>query len=185
MTWLTVTEYLYHKLPRICSICPYHNHNLFSFRLITGCLTSYPSRVPEFSPVCSGVRVARSLVFCAVNRCLLLFFAVILSILPRITVSDVRCGIFRPFLMVATSLIGLTCFWSFANIFEYFSFQPFGGCHAWCMRYWLYWIADSYSRLVCKSLSCPTFCFCFYLFYVSLDVVFVYRDSIVFFVYVS
>ena len=120
MTWLTVTEYLCHKLPRICSVCPYHNHTLFSFRLITGCLTAYPSRVAEFTPVCSGVSVDRSLVFCAVNRCLLFFVcvAIVLSIILRITFSDYPCGIFRLFLMVAASLIGLTCFWSFEVMYS-------------------------------------------------------------------
>ena len=29
MTWLTVTEYLYHKLSRVCSVCHYHNLVIF------------------------------------------------------------------------------------------------------------------------------------------------------------
>ena len=66
-----------HKWPRICSVCRNHNPVLSSLRTYhkfcnksntTGgtCWagTAYPSRRPEFAPVFTGVRVARSVVFC-------------------------------------------------------------------------------------------------------------------------
>ena len=89
MTWLTVTEYLYHKWPEICSICPNHNPVLSSFmtyhwacnKSSTTSATcgsgtaANSSRTPEFTsspPIVSGVRVVLSLVFCVmlVDRCL-------------------------------------------------------------------------------------------------------------------
>jgi hypothetical protein len=33
MTWLSVTEYLYHKWPRMCSVCRNHNSVLSSFKI--------------------------------------------------------------------------------------------------------------------------------------------------------
>jgi hypothetical protein len=83
MTWLTVTEYLSHKWPLICY------HRLFNKNNTTGNTcgagTAYPSGAHEFTPVCSGVRVARYLVFC-VKFCRSLFvlymLAIVLSRLP-------------------------------------------------------------------------------------------------------
>jgi hypothetical protein len=54
-------------------------------------------------PVFGGVRVTRSLVLyvCFVDRCFLLsffFFAIVLSVLLRYTVSDCHFGIFKLFL---------------------------------------------------------------------------------------
>ena len=79
MTWLTVTEYLCHKWPRICSTCRKHFFALSSFMTyrrvcdwwnttgaISGARTAYPSGEPEFI---SGIRLghfARSFVFCVV-----------------------------------------------------------------------------------------------------------------------
>ena len=62
MTWLTVVQYLCHKLPRIYSVCRNHNPVLSLFMTYhrvynmsnTTCATSgagtvYPSRAPEFT----------------------------------------------------------------------------------------------------------------------------------------
>jgi hypothetical protein len=85
MTWLTVIEYLCHKWSRISSTCRKHFPVLSSFTTYyrvcnyinttgatSGTGTAYPSGAPEFTPVFSGVRVTRSLVFCVcfVDRCL-------------------------------------------------------------------------------------------------------------------
>ena len=61
MTWLIVTEYLSHKWPLICyhRLCNKNN----TTGNICGAGTAYPSGAHEFTPVCSGVRVARYLVF--------------------------------------------------------------------------------------------------------------------------
>ena len=54
--------------------------------------TAYPCEAPEFSPLLSGVRVARSLVFCVmfVIVCTFVLFLLVfvLSILHRFTASD-------------------------------------------------------------------------------------------------
>ena len=68
MTWLTVVQYLCHKLPRIYSICRNHNPVLSLFMTYhrvynmsnTTCATSgagtvYPSRAPEFTTYLLGV----------------------------------------------------------------------------------------------------------------------------------
>ena len=77
MTRLTVTEYLCHKCPLICSTCRNHFSVLSSFM-------TYHRRVPLVEqgllslriiwvhPYLNGFRVARSLVFCVVF-CRLLF----------------------------------------------------------------------------------------------------------------
>ena len=85
MTWLTVMQYLYHKWPRIRSICRKHFPILSSFmtahRFVTKLIRRVPLVVKELlslpehlssTPVFSGVRVTRSLVLCAcfVDRCL-------------------------------------------------------------------------------------------------------------------
>jgi len=77
MTWLSVTEYLYHKWPRMCSVCRNHNSVLSSFMIyhrvsnysktksgICGAATTYSLGAPELTSDFRGVRVARSLVFC-------------------------------------------------------------------------------------------------------------------------
>jgi hypothetical protein len=89
MTWLIAMEYLCHKWPRICSTSRKHFRFLSSFTTYhwvcnsinttgatSGAGTVYPSGAPEFTPVCSGVRVTRSLVWCVcfVDRCLYFFF---------------------------------------------------------------------------------------------------------------
>ena len=63
MTWLTIMEYLCHKLPWICSICRKHFPVLSSFTTYylvcnqvnttgatSGAETAYLSGVPEFTP---------------------------------------------------------------------------------------------------------------------------------------
>ena len=72
ITWLTITEYLCHKWPRICSICCHHNPVLSSFmtyhRVCNTTGVTCGARqfsLPEHlsSPqVFSGVRIVRSLV---------------------------------------------------------------------------------------------------------------------------
>jgi hypothetical protein len=66
MTWLTVTEYLCQILP--CSVCHNHNDPLPYLSLITGFVTSVARPVPhveqELLTHFSGVRIARSLLFC-------------------------------------------------------------------------------------------------------------------------
>ena len=54
-----------------------------------GAGTAYPSGAPEFILVISGVRYARSLVFCVVLcRSLLVLLAIVLSVLLQYTDSD-------------------------------------------------------------------------------------------------
>ena len=59
MTWLTATEYLCHKWPRICPSC--HKH----FPVLSSCMTYHRVCNSSSAPVVSGVRVTRSLVLCA------------------------------------------------------------------------------------------------------------------------
>jgi len=80
MTWFTVTENLYHRKPRTCSVYCSNNAVLFSsfmtHHLIfnksnitdasSGTKTAYPSGTPAFIPSFSVVLVAQSL--CFVNR---------------------------------------------------------------------------------------------------------------------
>ena len=70
---------MFHQWPRICSVC--HNHNPILPAFMTyhwvckksnttgatcGAGIAYPSGAPEFTPYISGVRIARSLIFCVV-----------------------------------------------------------------------------------------------------------------------
>ena len=79
MTWLTVTKYLSRKWPRICSVCRNYNPVPSSFILIYDFSPGFVIRVttgatpgagtahtPEH-PVCSGVRVARFLMFYVIS----------------------------------------------------------------------------------------------------------------------
>ena len=59
MTWLTVTEYLCHKLPQSCSVCRNHNPFLSSFLtcnqsnttgVSSGAETANSSRAPPSTP---------------------------------------------------------------------------------------------------------------------------------------
>ena len=85
MTWLTVLEYLCHKLPRVCSTCRKHFPIFSSFMTYHVFVTRLTRRVPLVeqelmtlpehlcsSPVFCGVRITRSLVLCVcfVYRCL-------------------------------------------------------------------------------------------------------------------
>ena len=127
MTWLclTVTEYTCHKCPRTCSTCRKHYPVLYLFMIslswlvfvtrVTRCVSPVEQELltpPEYltlSPVCSGVRVARFLVFYVVffYRCLsfypfvLFLLSIVLSFLLRFTGSDYPSGIFKIFLMSA------------------------------------------------------------------------------------
>ena len=75
--WLTVTEYLCHKWPWICSTCRKHFSVLSSSMTYnqvcnwsnttgatSGAATDCPTGAPGATPVYSGVRVTRSLVLC-------------------------------------------------------------------------------------------------------------------------
>jgi hypothetical protein len=114
MTWLclTVTEYLCHKWPRTCSTCRKHFPVLYLFMIslswlvfvtrVTRCVSPVEQELltlPEYltlSPVCSGVRVARFLVFYIVffYRCLsfcpfvLFLLSIVLSFFLRFTGYD-------------------------------------------------------------------------------------------------
>ena len=85
MAWLTVTEYMCHKWPRICSTCRKHFPVLSSFMTYNGFVTRVTWRVPLVEqkqlslpeylssfPVFSGVLVTWSVVLCVlfVDRCL-------------------------------------------------------------------------------------------------------------------
>jgi len=56
MTWLTVTEHLCHKWPRICSVCRKHNHVLFP--LTTYCWVCNKSNKSTTTGVTSGAGTA-------------------------------------------------------------------------------------------------------------------------------
>jgi hypothetical protein len=93
MTWLTVTEYLSHKWPLICY------HRLFNKNNTTGNTceagTADPSGAHEFTPVCSGVRVARYLVFC-VKFCRSLFVLVFFFSWPMFVCPSSNYGFWLP-----------------------------------------------------------------------------------------
>ena len=142
MTWLTVTEYLCHKWPRVCSVWPQFGpfliHDLFSnssYHLVCnkssityGTGTDYPSEAPEFTPFFSLIRIARSVVFCVmfclcffcpfVPLCCLSFFNI--RLLNTTLVSCGNCfvchsstyGIWIPFWYILWPL----CCLSFFNI---------------------------------------------------------------------
>ena len=112
MIWLTVTEYLCHKWPRVCSVWPQFGpfliHDLFSnssyhrvcnkSSITYGTGTGHPSGAPEFTPVFSLIRIARSVVFC-VMFCLcffLSFCASVLSVVLQHTASAYPFGILWP-----------------------------------------------------------------------------------------
>ena len=108
-SWLT--EYLYHKWPRICSTCRKHSWSFPHSWLITGFVTGATPQVPLVyqelltlpehlcSPlVFSGVHVAQSLVFCVVFcRSLFVFSGV------RVAQSLVFCVVFCRLLFVLLS----------------------------------------------------------------------------------
>jgi hypothetical protein len=86
MTWLTATEYLRHKWPRICSTCRKHFFRSFPRTcFIAGFVTRLTRRVPlvkqelltlpehlRSPPIFNGVRVTRYLAsyVCCVDHCL-------------------------------------------------------------------------------------------------------------------
>ena len=87
MAWWSVTEYLRHKWPWICSACRNHNPMLSSFITLsryvwkdtTGSTsragTAYLSGEPHFTPVFCGIPVAQYLVFCKSLFALVSFFS--------------------------------------------------------------------------------------------------------------
>ena len=105
MTWLTATEYLCYKWPRICSICREHFPVFPHSWLITGFVTGSTRRLPlveqelltfpehrSSPPIFSGVRVTRSLVcrslfvllyFFLWSLCCLFFFDIRILITPH------------------------------------------------------------------------------------------------------
>ena len=110
MTWLTVTENMCHKWQRICSTWRKYfpvissfmtYHRVFSKSSTTGTTngTSYTSRAAEVTPIFSGIRAARFLVFCVVS-CRLLFvfflFNIVLSVLLGFMDPGCLFGIFKP-----------------------------------------------------------------------------------------
>ena len=114
MTWLTVTEYLCHKWPRIRSVCRNHCPVFPHSWLINGVVTTVTWRMSHVEqeqltllehlsspPVFSGIRVAQSLVFCVMfcRQFFVLFhLAIALSVVLRFTASDYPFGIFQLFL---------------------------------------------------------------------------------------
>jgi hypothetical protein len=120
MTWLASKEYLFHKWPRICSVCRNHYsilssvmtyHPVYDKDNTTGATcgagTPYPSGTPEYTHCFSGVHVSRSLVFC-VMLCRSLFglLSVFFWPLYYLPFFDLRL-IIRP-----TPLLSLNFFWS-------------------------------------------------------------------------
>jgi hypothetical protein len=125
MTWLclTVTEYLCNKWPRTCSTCRKHFPVLYLFMIslswivfvirVTRCVSPVEQELltlPEYltlSPVCSGVRVARFLVFYVVGFFIVVYpfvlflLSIVLSFLLRFTGSDLPSGLFKLFLLSA------------------------------------------------------------------------------------
>ena len=109
LLFFTITEYLCHKWPRICSVCRNDNPLLSSFMTyITGYVTRVTRHVPLTLPehlsspmVFSVVRVAPSFVFYVVF-CILLFVSssffplvIVLSARLRFTISDYSLGMFK------------------------------------------------------------------------------------------
>ena len=118
MTWLTVMEYLCHKLLRICSTCRKYFSVLSSFMayhqacnqinttgVTSGAGTSYPSGEPEFTPSflqgsCYSIfyMYVLQIVVCSF---VLFLLAILLSVLHRFT--DFR--IFKLFFIYSVLLI--------------------------------------------------------------------------------
>ena len=65
MTWLTITEYLCHKWPLTCSVCPNRNPGLFSFMTYHRFCNKSKNVDQELLTLLTigGVRIARSLDF--------------------------------------------------------------------------------------------------------------------------
>ena len=108
MTWLTITEYLCHKWPRICSTCRRHFLVLSLLWLITGIVTGVTRSVslveqelltlPESlnsPPVFSGVSVARSFCVAFCRSLFVLFLLTIVLYVLQFTDSDYPFGIFK------------------------------------------------------------------------------------------
>ena len=103
INWLTVIEYLWHYLVRICTICRNHNLVLFTFMTFLGCVSGATLRLPNvpktaylsgalsLTPVFGGV-VCSSIVclLCSglyINVCPFFpLLAIVLSVLLRVTI---------------------------------------------------------------------------------------------------
>ena len=128
MTWLTITEYMCHTWPRICS--PSRKHLSFPHSwLITGFVTRVILRVPlvmqELLTLC-GVRFARSLVLCVM-------FCRSLFVLFSFFVWSLCCLFFFDLRNLITTLVSSnsSCsFFLFAIVFPVLLFTesdyPFG-----------------------------------------------------------
>jgi len=113
MTWFTVTEYLCHKQPRICSVC--RNHNLVLYLLMIyhwvcnnmgatcGARPGYSSGAHEFTLdfsevlVCSIFRFLCSALYIIVCPFVIFILVVVLSVL-RFTTFYYHFDIFKLFL---------------------------------------------------------------------------------------
>jgi hypothetical protein len=108
MTWLTTTEYMCHKWPRVCSTFCSFSHSWLIIGFVTGATRPVPLVEQELhtlqgllnsTPVLRGVRVARSLIFCVVfcrSLFVLFLLAIVLSV-RRYTIFDYPFDIFKLF----------------------------------------------------------------------------------------
>ena len=132
MTWLTVMEYICYKCPRICSTCRKHFPAFPRSWLVTGFVTglirwvslveqellTLPQHLSS-PPVCSGVRVTRSLVLyvCFVDRCLYFFvwplFCLFFDI--RILITHFASSISSYICITIISLFILQLTWSITH----------------------------------------------------------------------
>jgi len=137
MTYLTKTEYLCHKWPRICSTCRKTSRSFPHSRLTIWFVTRLTRRVPlveqelptlpehlSSPPVFSEVRVTRILVLCIcfVDRCLsfcrfvLFVLTIVLSVLPlfdHCVVCSSIDGFLLPLWYLQTLLCTKICFYIF------------------------------------------------------------------------
>ena len=116
MTWLTVMEYLCHKLPWICSTCKhfpvlssfmtYHRvcNQINATDVTNGAGTAYPSGAPGFTPgfqwgSCDSI-FSFICMFCRIVVCpfVLFLLTIVLSVLFRYMNSDYPFSIFKLFL---------------------------------------------------------------------------------------
>ena len=124
MTWLTVTEYMCLKWPRICSVCRNNNPVLDSFityyrvcnksntmGATCGAGTANPSVGHEFTPVFNEVRIAR----CA--------FSVSLFVLLSLYFCPLCCVSFFYLRLLITPLVSSNNFWLYtSSVCHYLSY---------------------------------------------------------------
>lgn len=93
MTWSTVTEYLFHRYPRICFIIQF--------------LTRIAQRMPLLEQELSSLRIVLLNHSFSVSTIICLFLiALVLSVLPRFTASDYPFG--SPSISSVKILINIT-----------------------------------------------------------------------------